>query len=263
MTKTDICPLCGHNNVKIEDHQDGFDWYKVSCNNCFTFIIHESIFTQIADLDKEKEKNKRKRLNCIYNFLLKNPRYNKYYYYKFFYEEETKLLSTNDPVKINIASIIDTMPTKTKDKMRIVLNNLIEKYSIGNDIQTEKLDLGLMLIEEENEMQSIVKYFFDEGLIAPTMISAGEITKFRLTMNAKIYLEEGDNMENSKNTNITNITNTTDNSIHISEVKNIKKSNIGQNKTKSEKEIKVETNIETNVAKENRKGLFHWFKRKK
>ena len=258
MKITNICPLCGHSTATMEASQDGFSWYIIRCKNCYTFHIHESVFTQITDSDTTRDVNQRKRLNCIYDFLLKHPVYRGFYYYQFFYEIETKDVKPDKEVRVNIASIINEMPTKTKDKLKAGLKNLIDKYGIGNEIKTDMIDDGLVLVEEKNDKQSFLEFYSSHNLIDKLDVSEGKIKSFKLTLNAKMYLEEEGIMETPQNTNVTNIT---DNSIHIGDVKNIKKSNIGQNDIKTDKEIN--SNIETNIVRERKNGLFSWFKKKK
>ncbi len=255
------CPLCGHKTASILGTQEGFNWSDVRCKNCFDYVIHQSVLFQISDGDK-KEINKRKRLNCVYKFLMEKPLFNNSYLYQFFYEEQTKNMETSDPRRVNVASLMENLPSKTIDRINFTLKNLIVKYDIGNTVDVSEIDFGLVLIDNERELQEFLTYYQGKDLIRILEMKDDKIKKFSLNIKSKIYLEDGEKLNEEKQTLITNITNN-DNSISIGDVKNLKKSNIGQNKVVTEKETKVNTALELNVGKENKKVARRSFFKKK
>lgn len=250
------CYLCGHKTAKIELMPDNNAWEIVKCKNCFNYHIHLSVIEQFFEKEDEKEINKRRRLNSVYNFLLNKPFGSNNHDYKFFYEDETKNNQTHDPTHVNVASLLDEMPKTTKEKLKKVLNNLFTKYNEGEDIEAKNLDLGLMLIEQKKELQSILTYFADNDYIRITMLSADNIVRFKLTIKAKIFLEEGENMQ-INNKQITNITNN-DNSININN-STIKKATIGTNDITTQKETIINTNVDVKVENKQKKNLFEKF----
>lgn len=261
MEELEICPLCGHKTAKIQGTLEGYSWSDVRCKNCFSYHIHQSVLFQIKDGDK-KEVNKRKRLNCVYNFLMEKPLFNNVYLYQFFYEDETKYMDTSDPRRVNVASLMESLPSKTIDRINFTLKNLISKYDIGNTIDVSEIDSGLVLIDNERELQEFLIYYQGIDLIKILEKQGDTIKKFSLSIKSKIYLEDGEKLNEIKQTLVTNITNN-DNSISIGDVKNLKKSNIGQNKVVTEKETKVNSALELNVGKENKKVARKSFFKKK
>jgi len=260
----EICPLCGHRSATIEGLPDGYGWNIIRCNNCFTCHIHESIVYQFSDKGNDIEINKRKRYNCIYQFLLSNPTL-RGYYFKFFYEESEINNPTSNELYVNVAKLFDNMPKTTKEKVYHVVKGMLEKYGLNKKVNVADLDLGLMLHEVDGDKESLISYLHDNNLITATTIASGEVTSFKMNLNSKLYLEDGDMMDKQQ-INQTNVTNNyNDNSITVTAGKNINKTIIGSNETSANKQTQtqIQTNVETNIVKE-KKGcwLSRLFKKK-